>query len=78
MDERSKEERIRQRAYELWEAEGRIDGQHERHWHDATQEPEEASAISEAAESRRMTHTKAQAAPKSSPGRSAFSLGRED
>ncbi|WP_113426302.1 DUF2934 domain-containing protein [Rhizobium cremeum] len=50
MDERSREERIRQRAYELWEAEGRIDGHHERHWHDASAELEQASAISEAGE----------------------------
>ncbi|ATN37725.1 hypothetical protein ACO34A_28585 (plasmid) [Rhizobium sp. ACO-34A] len=38
MEEINREERIRQRAYEIWEAEGRIDGHHERHWHDASQE----------------------------------------
>ncbi len=31
----SRETMIRRKAYELWEAEGRPDGQHERHWHDA-------------------------------------------
>lgn len=31
-------EKIQQRAYEIWEREGRPDGQHERHWHQATDE----------------------------------------
>jgi hypothetical protein len=31
-------EKIRQRAYEIWEREGRPEGQHERHWHQALDE----------------------------------------
>lgn len=36
----AKEERIRARAYELWEREGRIHGGHERHWLEATRQIE--------------------------------------
>jgi hypothetical protein len=35
-----KEERIRARAYELWEREGRSHGSHERHWLEATRQVE--------------------------------------
>lgn len=35
-----KEERIRRRAYEIWEREGRPDGEHERHWQQAEKELE--------------------------------------
>lgn len=35
-----KEERIRARAYELWESEGRSHGGHERHWLEATRQVE--------------------------------------
>lgn len=35
-DER--DERIRRRAYELWEKEGKRDGDSERHWHEAARE----------------------------------------
>ncbi|MBB3313281.1 hypothetical protein FHT78_005073 [Rhizobium sp. BK196] len=31
-------DKIRQRAQEIWEAEGRPEGQHERHWRQAEQE----------------------------------------
>ncbi|MBW9089354.1 DUF2934 domain-containing protein [Rhizobium wenxiniae] len=34
----SDEENIREDAYARWEAEGRPDGQHERHWREANQE----------------------------------------
>jgi hypothetical protein len=36
----SKEERIRRRAYEIWNREGRPDGEHERHWQQAEKELE--------------------------------------
>jgi galactose-1-phosphate uridylyltransferase len=36
----SKEERIRRRAYEIWDREGRPDGEHERHWQQAEKELE--------------------------------------
>lgn len=32
------EDRIRQRAYEIWEREGRPEGRHEDHWHRAHRE----------------------------------------
>ena len=39
------EVRIRERAYELWEQEGRPEGQQERHWHRAEAEMEEVKPI---------------------------------
>ncbi|MBB3444005.1 MULTISPECIES: DUF2934 domain-containing protein [unclassified Rhizobium] len=32
------DEHIKRRAYEKWEAEGRPEGEHERHWHEAEKE----------------------------------------
>lgn len=32
------EQAIRERAFQIWEAEGRPEGQHERHWKQASQE----------------------------------------
>ncbi|WP_085026280.1 DUF2934 domain-containing protein [Ensifer aridi] len=40
------EDRIRARAYEIWEREGRPDGGHERHWHQAKKELEDEGRIS--------------------------------
>ncbi|MFQ6242759.1 DUF2934 domain-containing protein [Sinorhizobium meliloti] len=37
-NEHSREERIRERAYEIWEREGRKQGDHERHWDEAEAE----------------------------------------
>lgn len=34
----SREDRIRNRAYELWDADGRQQGSHEHHWHQAARE----------------------------------------
>ena len=34
----NRDENIRKRAYEMWEQEGRPDGQHESHWQRAEQE----------------------------------------
>ena len=39
-----KQERIRQRAFELWEQAGRPEGGHEQHWHQATREIESENA----------------------------------
>ena len=36
--EHAHEARIAQRAYERWESEGKPDGQHERHWHEAVKD----------------------------------------
>ena len=40
--EPTREERIRDKAHELWESEGKPEGQHERHWQAARQAIEEA------------------------------------
>ena len=47
-----KEQRIRARAYEIWEGEGRHDGRAEEHWRQAEREIEHAlrSAQAQAAE----------------------------
>ncbi|MBF0135677.1 MAG: DUF2934 domain-containing protein [Magnetococcus sp. DMHC-1] len=37
MNKLSREERIRQKAHDLWEQSGRPDGQGEKHWFQATQ-----------------------------------------
>ena len=34
----SREERVRERAYQLWEAAGRPDGQADQYWHEAVAE----------------------------------------
>lgn len=39
-----REQRIRERAHALWEAEGRPAGRHDQHWTDAEQEIDAASA----------------------------------
>ncbi len=45
-----KEERIRRRAYEIWERDGRPDGEHERHWHQAEKELEGEGGAGESAD----------------------------
>ncbi|WP_087001668.1 DUF2934 domain-containing protein [Rhizobium sullae] len=40
-----REDRIRRRAYEKWEREGRPDGEHERHWQQAEKEIEGEDGI---------------------------------
>lgn len=37
-NEQIREDRIRERAYEIWEREGRKYGDHERHWEEAEKE----------------------------------------
>lgn len=37
-------ERIKQRAYEIWESEGRPEGEHDRHWHQAVRQIDEEDA----------------------------------
>ncbi|TIU34760.1 MAG: DUF2934 domain-containing protein [Mesorhizobium sp.] len=39
-------EKIRQRAYEIWQREGSIHGDHERHWHQAEMEIDREAALS--------------------------------
>lgn len=42
--DQDREERVRTRAYEIWEREGRQDGGHEAHWQQAEQELREEEA----------------------------------
>jgi hypothetical protein len=42
-DERN--EKIQQRAYQIWEREGRLQGDHERHWHTAKEEIDREAAL---------------------------------
>ncbi len=44
MEQRSREEYIRERAYQIWEKEGRPDGHHDRHWQQASEEWSTAEA----------------------------------
>ena len=47
------EERVRQRAYEIWEREGRPEGSHDEHWERASREieAEEGGSVSGTASS---------------------------
>lgn len=38
MAQQDREDHIRERAYQIWEKEGRPDGAHERHWQQASDE----------------------------------------
>ncbi|WP_027997672.1 DUF2934 domain-containing protein [Sinorhizobium arboris] len=69
-DERDK--RIRARAYELWENDGRRDGDHERHWHEAAREID-AEGHSGLASDLQPGGVQ----PGSGPGRGAGSIGSE-
>ncbi len=53
-----KEDRIRARAYELWEREGRAHGNHESHWQEATRQVE-AELAGEAVAPRKASGSKA-------------------
>jgi hypothetical protein len=51
-----REEKIKRRAYEIWERDGRPDGKHFDHWHEAEQDlladgPSEPLSIAPAADS---------------------------
>lgn len=46
MQQQARDEYVRSRAYEIWEQEGRPDGEHERHWRQATEEFEAGLAAS--------------------------------
>ena len=44
MQNDNREDHIRERAYQIWEKEGRPDGHHERHWQEASDEWSTAEA----------------------------------
>ncbi|WP_182308694.1 DUF2934 domain-containing protein [Ciceribacter thiooxidans] len=46
MQKQDRDEHVRSRAYEIWEQEGRPDGEHERHWRQASEEFEAGLAAS--------------------------------
>ncbi len=68
-----REEKIRQRAYGIWEQEGYPHGRAEDHWHRAAHEVESAAPAApakKAAPKRRKAATGAVAAPKRAPAKS--------
>ncbi len=74
--EQGREERVRARAYEIWEREGRTEGSHEAHWQQAEREPEgeRAGAPDTSEQSDRGSAASAEVdadAPPSSPGETA-------
>ena len=44
MNDMDKEQRIRKRAHEIWERDGRPEGQHDEHWDQARREIEDEDA----------------------------------
>ncbi|MBN9548183.1 MAG: DUF2934 domain-containing protein [Alphaproteobacteria bacterium] len=45
MSEDDRHARIQQRAYEIWQREGGLNGDHERHWHQAEMEIDREAAL---------------------------------
>ncbi|RTL95606.1 MAG: DUF2934 domain-containing protein [Hyphomicrobiales bacterium] len=45
MSEDERHARIQQRAYEIWQREGSLDGDHERHWRQAEMEIDREAAL---------------------------------
>ncbi|MGN6144062.1 MAG: DUF2934 domain-containing protein [Mesorhizobium sp.] len=63
-------ERIRQRAHAIWEREGRRDGDHERHWHQAAGEIDAEDAAAAKPGRKPATPRKPAAAkPKTAPSK---------
>ncbi|HEV7436931.1 MAG TPA: DUF2934 domain-containing protein [Pseudorhizobium sp.] len=46
MEDQDREHRIRERAYEIWERQGKADGHHERHWQEASSEIDGENSVS--------------------------------
>jgi Protein of unknown function (DUF2934) len=65
-----KQERIKQRAYEIWEMAGRPHGAHEVHWLQATSEIEAEDTMP----AEKPKRAKAPSAPKSAPPTTSASL----
>ncbi len=45
MSEEDRHEKIQRRAYEIWQREGSLEGDHERHWHQAEMEIDREAAL---------------------------------
>ncbi|TPK61802.1 DUF2934 domain-containing protein [Mesorhizobium sp. B2-4-15] len=60
-----RQERIRNRAHEIWQEEGQPAGQHERHWHQATADIDREDATGTSSAAKKATGAvKAKAASK--------------
>lgn len=66
-----KQDRIRKRAHAIWESEGRPDGAHERHWHQAATEVYAEKTKSVASSKKSSARAKAAAKPASKSAASA-------
>jgi hypothetical protein len=62
-------ERIRQRAHAIWEREGRRDGDHERHWHQAAGEIDAEDAAAKPGRKPATPRKPAAAKPKTAPSK---------
>ena len=58
-----RQDRIRRRAHEIWESEGRPHGAHDRHWHQAAGEVDAEDAKPSASPRKPATRLKAAAKP---------------
>lgn len=65
-----KEQRVRARAHEMWEQEGRPEGSHERHWTEAERQVA-AESTGTKKPARKAPVKKAAAAPAAAPAKSA-------
>ncbi|WP_214474110.1 DUF2934 domain-containing protein [Mesorhizobium sp. dw_380] len=59
-----RQERIRNRAHQIWQEEGQPAGQHERHWHQAAADIDRETAGKPAAAKKASGAAKAKPAPK--------------
>ncbi|MFC3166070.1 DUF2934 domain-containing protein [Ciceribacter thiooxidans] len=82
MQKQDRDEHVRSRAYEIWEQEGRPDGEHERHWRQASEEFEaglaasaEATDLPCGAEGLATGLQPGSVTPGGGPGRGADSIG---
>lgn len=66
-----KQDRIRKRAHAIWESEGRPDGAHERHWHQASTEVYAEKAKPSATSKKPAARAKTAAKPASKSAASA-------
>jgi hypothetical protein len=68
-----RQERIRNRAHQIWQQEGQPAGQHERHWHQAAADVdlEDATGKSAKKPSKKAAGGKAKAEPKEADAKAA-------
>lgn len=72
-----KDDDIRKRAYDLWEAAGRPDGSHEHHWHQAREELQNGKAAPEK-QIKVASSLKKPAAKKTAKAEKAKATAKED